>query len=64
MNKMKEEKEMGLPNEGQVAFITGAGAGIGRAIARKFADLGATVIAGDSAKDGFTVGQSEWKTGA
>lgn len=44
---MKEEKEMSLPNEGQVAFITGAGAGIGRAIARKFADLGATVIVTD-----------------
>ena len=34
-------------NEGQVAFITGAGGGIGRAIAKKFADLGASVIIGD-----------------
>ena len=38
---------MSLPNEGQVAFVTGAGAGIGRAIAKKFASLGATVIATD-----------------
>lgn len=36
-----------LQNEGQVAFITGAGGGIGRAIAKKFADLGASVIIGD-----------------
>lgn len=38
---------MNTPNEGQVAFITGAGTGIGRAIARKFAELGATVIVTD-----------------
>lgn len=38
---------MGLPNEGQVAFITGAGAGIGRAIAKRFAELGASVIVTD-----------------
>ncbi len=38
---------MSLPNEGQVAFITGAGTGIGRAIAKKFADQGATVIVTD-----------------
>lgn len=36
-----------LPNEGQIAFITGAGAGIGRSIAKKMADLGVTVIATD-----------------
>lgn len=36
-----------LQNEGQVAFITGAGGGIGRAIAKKFAELGASVIIGD-----------------
>ena len=36
-----------LQNEGQVAFVTGAGGGIGRAIAQKFADLGATVIVAD-----------------
>ena len=36
-----------LQNEGQKAFVTGAGSGIGRAIAIKFASLGATVIAAD-----------------
>lgn len=36
-----------LQNEGQVAFITGAGGGIGRAIAEKFAVLGASVIVAD-----------------
>ncbi|MBQ7801935.1 MAG: SDR family oxidoreductase [Oscillospiraceae bacterium] len=36
-----------LQNEGQVAFITGAAAGIGRAIAQKFAVLGASVIVAD-----------------
>ena len=38
---------MKLPNEGQIAFITGAGSGIGRAIAKCFAKLGATVIVTD-----------------
>ena len=38
---------MYTPNEGQVAFITGAGAGIGRAIAHRMAELGATVIVTD-----------------
>ncbi len=38
---------MSTPNEGQVAFITGAGAGIGRAIAQRMAELGATVIVTD-----------------
>lgn len=36
-----------LQNEGQVAFITGAATGIGRAIARKFATLGASVVVAD-----------------
>ena len=35
--------------DGQVAVITGAGAGIGRAIARTFAAAGATVLASDLA---------------
>ena len=34
-----------LPNAGEVALITGAGAGIGRVIAQRIARLGATVIA-------------------
>lgn len=33
-----------LQNEGQIAFITGGGTGIGRAIAMKFASFGASVI--------------------
>lgn len=33
--------------EGTVVVITGAGSGIGRAVARKFADAGAAVVAGD-----------------
>lgn len=38
---------MKLTNEGQTAFITGAGTGIGRAIAKQFARQGATVIVTD-----------------
>ncbi len=36
-----------LQNEGQIALITGAGGGIGRAIAQKLDALGATVIVAD-----------------
>lgn len=42
---------MYTPNAGEIAFITGAGTGIGRAIAEKFAELGATVIVTDLKKE-------------
>lgn len=38
---------MYTPNEGEIAFITGAGTGIGRSIAKKFAELGAAVVVTD-----------------
>src|SRR6478735_3437991 len=33
--------------EGKVVVITGAGSGIGRALAQQFADAGASVVVGD-----------------
>lgn len=42
---------MDTVNKGQIAFVTGAGAGIGRAICKRFAQLGATVIVTDMRKE-------------
>ena len=39
--------------EGKVALVTGAGSGIGRAIARRVAAEGGTVAAGDVVPDGL-----------
>ncbi len=41
-----------LQNEGQIALVTGAATGIGRAIAMKFASLGASVIVTDMNESG------------
>jgi len=42
--------DTGQPLAGQVAFITGAGRGIGAAIARKLAGMGATAVLGGRTK--------------
>lgn len=41
-------------NKGQLAFVTGGGSGIGRAICKRFAQLGATVVVADINKDAAT----------
>lgn len=49
---------------GKVAVVTGAGQGIGRAIARTFADHGATVVVSDLRKErASVVAQEIWQTG-
>jgi len=49
---------MNTPIKGKVAIVTGAGSGIGRAIAKKLANMGANVIASDinfeAAKETFS----------
>ena len=44
--------------ENKVAIVTGAASGIGRAIARRFAEEGAIVIIADTAKDPREGGES------
>jgi NAD(P)-dependent dehydrogenase (short-subunit alcohol dehydrogenase family) len=44
---MTEDSEVGLIGEGRVAVITGAGSGIGRAMAELFASEGSAVIVAD-----------------
>lgn len=51
MNIGAAREPMGLVS-GKVAFVTGAGAGIGRAAALKFADEGAKVVVSDLNGDG------------
>jgi len=48
-------------NVGKIAFITGAGAGIGRAMAKKIAGLGYTIVLADISEDALAETLSEIK---
>lgn len=48
--------------EGKVALVTGAGSGIGEAIAKELAGLGARIVVADISRDGGTRVADEIKT--
>jgi rhamnulose-1-phosphate aldolase/alcohol dehydrogenase len=49
------------PLSGRIALITGSAGGIGKAIAKKFADEGACVIINDNDKERLEVAENEFK---
>src|SRR5690349_5686842 len=54
-----DDRRTGMTLEGQVALVTGAASGIGRAIARRFAQAGARVVIADIGLDAATTAARE-----